>query len=104
MQARAADVDVIVHTGYYERSSANISGAGAAGYVGLSLESHERFASLNKPTIFVTNTPYPYIVSSKIKNVIVNFSSFTESMRAAAQVLCGELPARELNFDPTRAY
>ena len=26
MQARAADVDVIVHTGYYERTSANISG------------------------------------------------------------------------------
>jgi beta-glucosidase-like glycosyl hydrolase len=104
VQARAADVDAIVHTGYYERTSANISGAGASGYASLSLEHHERFALLGKPTIFVTNTPYPYIVSAKMQNVVVNFSSFAESMRAVARVLCGELPARPLNFDPTRAY
>jgi len=104
IQARAADVDAIVHTGYYERASANLAGAGASGHTSLQLEHHARFASLGKPTIFVTNTPYPYIVSPQMPTVVVNFSSFAVSMRAAARVLCGDLPARPLNFDPTKAY
>jgi len=103
-QARAADVDVIVHTGYYERASANIAGAGAAGSKTLMLEHHERFLTLGKPTVFVTNSPYPYIVSPKMLTVVVNFSSFAVSMRVAARVLCGELRAAPLSFDPTKEY
>lgn len=104
IQARAVNVDAIVHTGYYERASANLAGAGASGHTSLQLEHHERFASLGKPTIFVTNSPYPYIVSPQMQTVVVTFSAFAESMRAAARALCGELPARALNFDPTKAY
>ena len=104
VQARLADVDIIVHTGYYERASANIAGAGATGYASLTLEHHERFALLNKPTIFVTNSPYPYIVSPKMPNIVVSFSAFAESMHAVARVLCGTLPVRLLNFDSTKAH
>lgn len=104
VQVRAADVEVIIHTGYYERSSANISGAGASGYTSLNLEHHERFLGLGKPTIFVTNSPYPYIVSPKMPTVVVSFSAFAESMRAVARVLCGDMPARQLNFDSTQRY
>ena len=104
IQVRAQDADVIVHTGYYERASANLAGAGASAQAGLGREHHERFASLGKPTIFVTNSPYPYIVSPQMQTVVVTFSAFATSMRAVARVLCGELPARVLNFDPTKAY
>jgi hypothetical protein len=36
--------------------------------------------------------------------VVVNFSSFAVSMRVAARVLCGELRAAPLSFDPTKEY
>ncbi len=104
IQARAAGADVIVHTGYYERASANISGAGAAQSAESNASLHERFLSLGKPTIFVSNSPYSYLVSAQIPTVIVTFSSFAASMQAAALVLCGKLGARRLNFDPTKNY
>lgn len=104
VQARASEVDVIVHTGYYERSSANLAGAGASSHSSLGSAYHERFLSLGKPTIFVTDNPYPYIVSSKMQNVVVTFSALAVSLRAVAQVLCGKAQARHLTFDPTREY
>ncbi len=104
IQARAADADVIVHTGYYERASANISGAGASSYAGSNASFHERFLTLGKPTIFVCNSPYSYLVPPPMPTVIVTFSSFAASMQAAALVLCGKLGARQLNFDPAKNY
>jgi beta-N-acetylhexosaminidase len=104
VERHAPEVDVIVHTGYHERASANISGAGAAGHTALNPAHHERFLSLGLPTVFVANSPYPYLVSPQMPTVVVTFSSFAESMRAAADVLCGFLPARPLTFDPTQRY
>ncbi len=104
IQARAADADVIVHTGYFERASANISGAGATQHASSNAALHDRFLSLGKPTIFVSNSPYGHIVSPHMQTVIVTFSSFAASMKAVALVLCGKLQARRLNFDPNKNY
>ncbi|MBI5302627.1 MAG: hypothetical protein HY868_10860 [Chloroflexi bacterium] len=103
VQARAREVEVIVHTGYYERASANLAGAGAAGNA-VSNIAHDRFLSLGKPTIFVTNSPYDSIVSPQMPTVIVTFSSFAVSMQAAARVLCGTLSAGRMKFDPSQVY
>ena len=90
--ARAAQADLVVHTGFYERAGANVK------------ELHARFLALAKPTIFVTNNPYELIVSPQMPTVIVTFSSFAASMQAVAQVLCGTSNARQLSFDPTKEY
>ncbi len=92
IQSRAADAEVIVHTGFYERAGRN------------SKELHARFLSLGKPAVFVTNSPYPLIVSPEMPTVVVTFSAFAVSMEAAAEVLCGKSPARRLGFYPDRAY
>ncbi len=92
IQSRAADAEVIVHTGFYERAGRNAR------------DVHARFLSLGKPTVFVTNSPYPLIVSPEMPTVVVTFSAFAVSMQAAASVLCGKLNARRMNFDPTRSY
>ena len=91
-QARAEKANVIVHTGFYERAGANAK------------QLHARFLSLGKPTIFVTNNPYELIVSPEMQTVIVTFSAFAVSMRAVADVLCGNRSAAALNFDPTQSY
>jgi beta-N-acetylhexosaminidase len=87
---RAAQADLIVHTGFYERAGTNAK------------ELHARFLTLGKPTIFVTNNPYELIVSPEMQTVVVTFSSFAASMQAAAKVLCGKLNAAHLNFNPTK--
>jgi len=92
VQKRAADADRVVHTGFYERSDADAR------------DLHARFLTLGKPTVFVTNNPYELIVSPQMPTVVVTFSSFAASMTAAAQVLCGQLAAGPLNFDPTRLW
>lgn len=92
VKQRAAEADLIVHSGFYERAGTNAK------------EWHTRFLSLGKPTIFVTNNPYELIVSPEMPTVIVTFSSFAASMQAVAQVLCGKLEAPQLNFDPTKDY
>jgi beta-N-acetylhexosaminidase len=92
VRLRAAQADLIVHTGFYERAGTNAK------------ELHARFLTLGKPTVFVTNNPYELIVSPEMQTVVVTFSSFATSMQAAAQVLCGKLNAAHLNFDPTKTY
>jgi beta-N-acetylhexosaminidase len=92
IQSRAADAAVIVHTGFYERAGRNAK------------DLHARFVSLGKPTVFVTNSPYPLIVSSEMPTVVVTFSAFAVSMQAAADVMCGKRSAKCLGFDPDRAY
>jgi beta-N-acetylhexosaminidase len=89
---RASDVDLVVHTGFYERAGRNAKAL------------HARFASLGKPEVFVTNSPYPLMISPEMTNVVVTFSAFAVSMQAAADVLCGKRPARVLRFDPDKAY
>ncbi len=92
IQSRAADVQVVVHTGFYERAGRNAK------------DLHARFLSLGKPTVFVTNSPYTLIVSPEMPTVVVTFSAFAISMQAAADVLCGKRPAKRLEFDPGRTY
>ena len=92
VKLRAAQADLVIHTGFYERAGMNAK------------ELHARFLTLGKPTIFVTNNPYDLIVSPEMQTVIVTFASFALSMQAVAQVLCGKLNAARLNFDPTKGY
>lgn len=93
IQQRATEADVVVHTGLYER------GKKAA------REIHERFATLNTPTLFVANSPYEEIVAPDMRNVLVTFSVFAESMRAVADVLTGATrPTASLGFDPGKVY
>lgn len=92
MQRRAADADLIIHTGFYERAGKNAQAP------------HARFLTLDKPTIFVTNNPYKLFVPPHMQTVIVTFSSFAVSMQAVAQVLCGKLKAGTLSFDPGKNY
>lgn len=89
---RALDADLIVHTGFYERAGRNAKAL------------HARFDSLGKPAVFVTNSPYPLMVSPEMTNVIVTFSAFAASMQAAADVLCGKRTARTCRFDPNKVY
>jgi hypothetical protein len=90
--SRAADAEVVVHTGFYERAGRNAK------------DFHARFLSLGKPTVFVTNSPYSLIVSPEMPTVVVTFSAFAVSMQAAADVLCGQKPAKHLEFDPDQDY
>ena len=92
VKLRAAQADLVVHTGFYERAGTNAK------------ELHARFLTLGKPTIFITNNPYELIVSPEMQTVIVTFASFAASMQAAAKVLAGKLNAARLNFDPTKGY
>jgi len=93
IQRQAAQVDLIVHTGFYERGSK------------VDKKIHERFLSLGKPTIFVANAPYGYLVSSKMPTVLVTFSAFAVSMKAVADILTGRTePVAKLGFDPEKSY
>ena len=93
IQQRAAEADVIVHTGFYERGHA------------IDKATHARFLTLGKPTIFVTNAPYDYIISPQIPTVLVTFSAFAASMQAIADILTGAAqPTAKLGFDPAKEY
>lgn len=92
IQRRSAEADLIVHTGFYERAGRNAKAL------------HARFGSLGKPAIFVTNSPFDLMVSPEMTTVLVTFSAFAASMRAAADVLCGKQPARAFRFDPDKVY
>jgi beta-N-acetylhexosaminidase len=86
-------VDVVVFTGYTKRGQA------------CRRENYERFLQLGKPLVFVTNSPYPKIVSPKFSTVLVTFSTTAMSSQAAAEVILGSLtPTGKLAFDPTRVY
>lgn len=88
---RVAGADWIVHSGWYQRG----------GYAGG--QQHAKMLSLGKPTVFVTNSPYPEVVHPDMGTVVVTFSMFVESMEAAADLLAGNTTATaSLSFDPTR--
>ena len=61
--------------------------------------------SLDLPSVFVTNSPYPEVVSADMPSVLVTFSGFVKSMHAAADILTGRTsPTAQLAFDPTVVY
>ncbi len=93
IRERAAEADVIVHTGFFERGGQ------------ISKAYHARFLALGKPTVFVTNCPYETVVDPGMGTVVVTFSPVAASMRAAARVMTGALrPTGKLGFDPTITY
>lgn len=75
IRKRAESADVIVHTGFFERGK------------DIRKDLHARFQELGKPTVFVTNSPYPTIVDPAMDTVIVTFSPSAPSMRAAVKLL-----------------
>ena len=92
IQQRAAQVDLVIHTGFYERGKDP-------------RRSHDQFLTLGKPTIFVTNSCYNEIVSPKMQTVVVTFAAWNPSLQAAADVIAGKLKATaKLDFDPTKVY
>ena len=93
IQERAEHADMIVYTGYYKRGSNPRK------------ENFDRFMSLDLPSVFVTNSPYPEVVSADMPSVLVTFSGFVKSMHAAADILTGRTsPTAQLAFDPTVVY
>ncbi len=91
---RAPQYDVIVHTGYYNRGTTPQT------------EFFARFKSLDKPTVFVTNSPYSsQTVTPDMQNVLVIFTPTSRTMDVAADVLTGKKQAgAKLGFDPDKAY
>ncbi len=95
IQKRAADFDLIVHTGYFDRGGHHQDYA----------QYHRRIACLDTPSIFVSNCPYELVVPKEAKSVLVTFSVFNRSMDAVADVLCGKTRAgAALEFDPAATY
>jgi beta-N-acetylhexosaminidase len=93
IQERASHADIVVATCLYQRGQ-HIDG-----------QAFEKLAALNKPLVVVSNSPYPETISPKMKTVLVNFSTFANSMHAAAAVLTGEAkPQAKLHFDPLKTY
>lgn len=95
IKKRAAEADVMIHTGFFNRGGNHEK---RAGY-------HQRIASLDTPAIFVTNCPYKLVVPENSKTVLVTFSLFNRSFEAAAAAICGEFkPHAKLDFDPDVSY
>ncbi len=95
IQKRGLEADVLVHTGYFDRGGNHEARA----------EYHKRIASLDVPSIFVTNCPYELVVPDASKTVLVTFSMFNRSFEAVAAAICGEsAPQGKLDFDPTIKY
>lgn len=93
IRERAAQSDVIIHTGFFERGG------------GVDKSYHARFLELGKPSVFVTNCPYETVVDPAMDTVIVTFSPVAASLRAAARVITGRLqPTARLGFDPSKVY
>ncbi|MBD3239351.1 MAG: hypothetical protein GF331_02105 [Chitinivibrionales bacterium] len=88
----AAESDIVIFTAFHERGSA------------APVHIVKKFEELNKPCIMVTNSPYELVVPPSAKTVVVTFSSFTPSLRAAADVLMGKKPGAKLGFDPSKDY
>lgn len=90
---RAQEADMVVYTGYYNRGH------------GIVRAPFERFFELGKPLVFVTNSPYPEVVSPGMDAVVVTFGVMAASMQAAADVLTGRRQAEaRLGFDPEKMY
>lgn len=93
IQQMAAEADLVIHTGCYQRGHRD------------GREVHAHFLSLNKPTVFVCNSPYGLLVDEAHSTVIVTFSAFAAAMRAAADIITGKYsPSGKLTFDPTKIY
>lgn len=93
IRERARSAQLVVHTGFYNRGDDPHR------------EHFEKFLTLGKPTVFVTNSPYAEVVSPQMPAVVVTFSGFVPSMQAAAEVITGKLKATaRLGFDPGRVY
>lgn len=95
IQKRAAEADVLIHTGYFNRGGKHEERA----------EYHKRIAALDTPSIFVSNCPYELVVPKESKTVLVTFSLFNRSLKAAADAICGKLKTKaKLDFDPNLNY
>lgn len=93
MKQRASEADVIVHTGFFNRGTK------------IRKDLVEKVSALGKPTIFVTNCPYETIVPENDDTVLVTFSGFNHSMKAAASLITGKIKASaSLAFDPKKEY
>jgi hypothetical protein len=93
IEERAGQADVVIHTGFYNRGGDPHK------------EYFAKFMSLGKPTVFITNSPYPEVVSAGMPAVVVTFSGFIKSMQAAAKVITGKNKATaKLAFDPEKMY
>jgi beta-N-acetylhexosaminidase len=90
IEAMAAEADVVIHTGQYKR------GGHTRGAI------HRRFTTLDTPSIFIANSPYPEVVSPDMQTVLVSCSLFVEAAEAVADVLVGRLSPVDFPFDPTR--
>ncbi|MFA9392426.1 MAG: glycoside hydrolase family 3 N-terminal domain-containing protein [Prolixibacteraceae bacterium] len=75
--ARYDQADVIIITNYYGRQ--HLKGNSFV----------KEVASWGKPTIVVTNSPYPFTVMPEYNNVIVTYGCSTESLKAASMLIYG---------------
>jgi beta-N-acetylhexosaminidase len=93
MKDLAASADVIVYTGCYTRQD------------GSRMACYRQVEALGKPTVFITNSPYPRALPESARNVIIHFNPVTETMNHIADILTGRAQAEaRLRFDPTKVY
>ena len=83
------EIDAIIHTGWYNRGG------------GMRPEMHRDFTALGKPSVFVTNSPYPDMVAPEMDAVLFVGNSNVWTLRQVAEILCGKAePLDGLHFDP----
>lgn len=93
IRERASHAQIIVATCLYQRGH-HIDG-----------QAFEQLAEIGKPLVVVSNSPYPETIRPNMKTVLVTFSTFANSMQAAADVLSGQVtPKAKLHFDPLKTY
>lgn len=93
MRQRANACDVIVCTGYYNRSDPERN------------PMHDWILELGKPVVFIGNSPYTNLVRPAMRDVIVHFNASGFTMNHIADVLLGRTNATiKLPFDPDRVY
>jgi len=93
IKSQASQADIVVASCLYQRGQ-HIDG-----------QAFEQLAELGKPLVVVSNSPYPETIRPNMPTVLVTFSTFANSMQAAADVLAGAAkPQAKLHFDPLKTY